>query len=84
MRADALKYTWRPSTKQVKAMTKDVMCNKAVDAAQAELQGLYSEREGQRFFFCSAECKETFDMIPGSFGQVMPEERFGDEDRAWE
>lgn len=65
-------------------MTKDVVCNKAVDEAQAEAQWLYSEREGQRFYFCSPECKEVFDLTPGSYHQVLPEESSGDEDRAWE
>lgn len=65
-------------------MTKDVVCNKAVDESQAESQGLYSEREGQRFYFCSEECKQKFDMTPGSFSQVMPDESMSEEDRAWE
>ncbi len=62
----------------------DVVCNKAVDEMQAEREGLCSDREGQRYYFCSRECKEVFDITPGSFCQVMPEERFGNEDRAWE
>lgn len=65
-------------------MTKDVVCSKAVDEAKAESQWLYSERDGQRFYFCSAECKEAFDLTPGSYSQVLPDENSGDEDRAWE
>jgi YHS domain-containing protein len=56
----------------------DVVCNKAVDEAQAEIKQLWSEREGQKFFFCCVECKETFDMTPGCFSQVMPHQGFGD------
>ena len=62
----------------------DVVCNKAVDEMQAEREGVYSDREGQRFYFCSMQCKETFEFTPGSFFQVMPEEPCSSEDRAWE
>jgi YHS domain-containing protein len=65
-------------------MTKDVVCNKAVDENLAESEGLFSEREGQRFYFCSDKCKQKFDLTPGSFSQLMPDERMNDEDRAWE
>jgi YHS domain-containing protein len=65
-------------------MIKDVVCSRPVDQQQAESQELYSEREGQRFYFCSSICKQKFDLTPGSFIQLMPEEFALEEDRAWE
>lgn len=65
-------------------MIKDVVCSKAVDERQAESQGLFSERDGQRFFFCSEKCKQKFEMTPGSFSQLMPDDGTVEEDRAWE
>lgn len=67
-------------------MISDVVCGKAVEPAQAEAEGLYSDREEKRFYFCSRKCKDKFDLTPGSYEQLVADEPGieEDEDRAWE
>ena len=45
-------------------MAKDPVCNMEVDETETEFQ---SEYGGQNFYFCSQECKDTFDSRPQSY-----------------
>ena len=45
-------------------MTKDVVCGMEVSEKEAEYQSLYG---GQQFYFCSDECKETFEEKPEEY-----------------
>ena len=46
-------------------MMKDPVCNMMVDERNAKFK---SEHEGQTFYFCSADCKRTFDRDPHKYG----------------
>lgn len=55
------------------AMVKDPVCGMELDSSQAAAQTMY---EGQAYFFCSNECRQTFEEDPkkylaqsGDFGQ---------------
>ncbi len=43
------------------ATSKDPVCGMAVDEGAARQAGLVRERDGRTYFFCSAQCKTTFD-----------------------
>lgn len=45
-------------------MARDPVCGMPVDEQQATAQGLSSEYQGERFFFCSPGCKQQFDRSP--------------------
>ncbi len=45
--------------------TKDPVCGMTVDESKAQLK---SEHEGRVFYFCSANCKSTFDKDPHRYG----------------
>lgn len=45
-------------------MMKDPVCGMMVD----EKSKLKSEHEGKTFYFCSANCKSTFDKDPHKYG----------------
>ena len=45
-------------------MEKDVVCGMQVDPAKAAGK---SEYQGKTYYFCSAACKEQFDMNPVAY-----------------
>jgi YHS domain-containing protein len=45
-------------------MTKDVVCGMDVSEKESEYQSQYG---GQQFYFCSEDCKRTFDRQPEDF-----------------
>ncbi len=46
------------------AMVKDPVCGMEFNSSQAEAQTTY---EGQAYFFCSEECRQTFEQNPKEF-----------------
>ncbi len=46
------------------AMVKDPVCGMEFDSSQAEAQTIY---KGQHYFFCSADCRRTFEQSPKEF-----------------
>ena len=48
-------------------MATDLVCGMRVDEEQAEAQGLFSEYEGEEYFFCSPGCKQAFDQNPEAY-----------------
>ncbi len=46
------------------AMVKDPVCGMELDSSQAQAQTIY---EGQAYFFCSADCRRTFEDNPKEF-----------------
>ena len=50
-------------------MVTDLVCGMQVDEEQAESQGLFSEHDGEEFFFCSPGCKQAFDQNPEAYIQ---------------
>ena len=42
-------------------MTKDPVCKMEIDESETEHSSLYA---GQRYYFCSEECKDTFESQP--------------------
>ena len=46
------------------ASVRDVVCGMMVDTATAEFTSVY---RGQTYYFCSAECKRSFDQDPESY-----------------
>lgn len=47
------------------SMQKDPVCGMMVDEKKAQSK---SEHEGRTFYFCSANCKGTFDKDPHRYG----------------
>jgi YHS domain-containing protein len=45
----------------------DPVCRMEVDAAQARADGLFTERNGATWFFCTPECKREFDADPAVY-----------------
>jgi len=45
-------------------MTRDVICGMEISETDAEYQTQYA---GQRYYFCSRECKEEFETNPEEF-----------------
>ncbi len=45
-------------------MAKDPVCGMQVDEKTAEAKSYY---QGETYYFCSAECKETFDEAPQKY-----------------
>ena len=43
------------------AMVKDPVCGTEIDTSQAAAQTIY---EGQAYYFCSEECRRTFEQNP--------------------
>ena len=43
------------------AMVKDPVCGMEIDSSQAAAQTIY---EGQAYYFCSQECRRTFEENP--------------------
>jgi len=46
------------------ATVKDPVCGMEFDSSQAEAQTTY---EGQAYFFCSEDCRRTFEQNPKEF-----------------
>ena len=46
------------------AKVKDPVCGMEFDQSQAEAQTTYN---GQAYYFCSQECRKTFEENPGEF-----------------
>lgn len=46
-------------------MAKDPICGMMVNEKTAKIK---SEHEGTTFYFCSAQCKRTFDSDPNRYG----------------
>ena len=46
-------------------MARDPVCGMMVDEKRAKFK---SEHEGATFYFCSANCKNTFDKDPHRYG----------------
>ena len=46
------------------AKVKDPVCGMEFDSSQAEAQTIY---HGEAFYFCSEECRRTFDENPKEF-----------------
>jgi YHS domain-containing protein len=47
-------------------MQKDPVCGAEVDEKQSKFR---SEYEGRNFYFCSEECKDTFDSQPQNYAK---------------
>jgi Cu+-exporting ATPase len=47
-------------------MAKDPVCGMQVNEQEAEAT---AEHKGQEFYFCSTECKETFDQSPERYAR---------------
>lgn len=45
-------------------MAKDPVCGMKVDESKAATTATY---EGKTYYFCSADCKATFDKAPGKY-----------------
>lgn len=52
-------------------MATDPVCGMQVDEQEAESQGLFSEYEGNEYYFCSPGCKQSFDQNPESYVQAQ-------------
>jgi len=52
------------SSQEAAARVKDVICGMDVDPREAAAAGLKSEYKGTTYFFCSDQCKKTFDKEP--------------------
>jgi YHS domain-containing protein len=48
------------------AMVKDPVCGMEIDSSQAAAQTIY---EGQAYYFCSEDCRRTFEENPKEFVQ---------------
>lgn len=48
-------------------MTKDPVCGMSVDEKKSVFKSVH---EGMEFYFCSAQCKKTFDNDPHKFGHA--------------
>lgn len=48
-------------------MTKDPVCNAQVNERTAEHHHLKTDYDGETFYFCSADCKKSFDAKPLEF-----------------
>ncbi len=51
----------------VRSEAKDPVCGMTVEVATARYTAVY---EGVKFYFCSAQCKETFDHDPAAYAAV--------------
>ena len=47
-------------------MVKDPVCGMEIDSSQAAAQTIY---EGQAYYFCSEDCRRTFEENPKEFVQ---------------
>lgn len=49
----------------------DPVCGMTLDSSQAAAQTIY---QGQTYFFCSVDCRQTFEQNPKEFtkGQAAP------------
>jgi YHS domain-containing protein len=47
-------------------MQKDPVCGMEVDEKQSKF---HSEYDGKNFYFCSEECKDTFDNQPQNYAK---------------
>jgi YHS domain-containing protein len=47
-----------------RVMSIDPACGHAVDTSEARASGRTSEYRGTTYYFCSSECKKTFDKDP--------------------
>jgi YHS domain-containing protein len=48
-------------------MRQDPVCMTEIDETEAHNQGLSSEYQGKRYYFCCDQCKEDFDRDPESY-----------------
>lgn len=46
-------------------MMKDPVCGMMVDEAKTQFK---SKHDGKEFYFCSVQCKQTFDKDPHKYG----------------
>ncbi len=53
-------------------MAKDPVCDTEVDEQRASSQGLLTQCEGRKFYFCSAGCKRQFERFPAIYGGIEP------------
>lgn len=60
-------------------MTKDPVCEINVDEIEALTNGLTVEYHGQTHYFCSTDCRDTFETNPGHY--LL---RFGVPEAEWE
>ena len=54
------------------AKVKDPVCGMEFDSSQAEAQESY---HGRAYYFCSEECRQTFDDNPKEFIGTTPDQR---------
>jgi Cu+-exporting ATPase len=59
----------RVTFKQREATQRDPVCGMEVEPAKAAAT---SDHGGQRYYFCSEECKEVFDANPAEFIGALP------------
>jgi YHS domain-containing protein len=52
-------------------MSKDPVCEMMVDEREASEKSLSTDLGGQTFYFCSAECKKTFDEDPKKYAPLI-------------
>ena len=51
-------------------MTKDPICENQVDERGAQSSGLTTQHDGRTFYFCSDECKQTFERFPDTYSRL--------------
>ena len=56
-------------------MAKDPVCGMQVDEQQAVSNGLTSEHGGQKYYFCSASCKQSFEREPERYTREQADQR---------
>ncbi len=54
-------------------MTNDPVCGMEIEQKDAKRKGLSSSFEGQMYYFCSLECRESFDENPEQYVGSLPE-----------
>jgi YHS domain-containing protein len=59
----------RITFKQRSATQRDPVCGMEVEPARAAAT---SDHGGERYYFCSEECKQAFDANPGDFTGARP------------
>lgn len=57
------------------AVAKDPVCGMQVDEQQATSSGLTSEHRGQKYYFCSAGCKQSFERDPERYTRAQADQR---------
>jgi Cu+-exporting ATPase len=55
-----------PITKEIAMQVRDPVCGMTIDSTKAATQAQY---QGKTYFFCSAQCRRTFDAAPDRYAE---------------